>query len=163
VSLNVFLPPSSKFLLFSESVLRFSKTVGGNQSKLSNLEREERKKRESQNQVRERTRKRERERESERRTRRRRRRGFRNPKTFFERLPYDDHDSGVSESSGNQSVSKTSAADLLSQSQQIRFADQKKLLSEEEASAKQKTRKVVPAAAAAAASACVGFFWKLLL
>ncbi len=87
---------------------------------------------------------------------------MRNPKTFFERLPYDDDDSGVSESSGNQSVSKTCAADLLSESQQIRFADQKKLLREEEASAKQKTRKVVPAAAAAA-SACVGFFWKLLL
>jgi len=60
----------------------------------------------------------------------------------------------VSESSGNQSVSKTCAADLLSESQQIRFAGQKKLLSEEEASAKQKSRKVVPAAA----SACVGFF-----
>jgi HJR/Mrr/RecB family endonuclease len=88
----------------------------------------------------------------------RRRRGFRNPKTFFERLPYDADDSGVSESSGNQSVSKTCAADLLSESQQIRFAGQKKLLREEEASAKQKTRKVVPAAAAAAAaSACVGF------
>jgi hypothetical protein len=65
VSFNVFLPPSSKFLLFSESALRFSKTVGGKQSKLSNLEREERKKRESQNQVRERTRKRERERARE--------------------------------------------------------------------------------------------------
>jgi hypothetical protein len=156
VSFNVFLPPSSKFLLFSESALRFSKTVGGKQSKLSNLEREARKKRESQSRVRERTRKRERERERERRTRRRR--GFRNPKTFFERLPYDDDDdSGVSESSGNQSVSKTCAADFLSESQQIRFADQKKLLSEEEASAKQKTRKVVPAAAAVA-SACVGFF-----
>jgi hypothetical protein len=37
---------------------------------------------------------------------------------------------------------------LLSESQQIRFADQKKLLREEEARAKQKTRKVVPAAAA---------------
>ncbi len=78
---------------------------------------------------------------------------------FFERLPYDADDSGVSESSGNQSVSKTCAADLLSESQQIRFTGQKKLLREEEASAKQKSRKVVPAAAAAAAaSACVGFF-----
>jgi hypothetical protein len=61
----------------------------------------------------------------------------------------------VSESSGNQSVSKTCAADFLWESQQIRFADQKKLLREKEASVKQKTRKVVPAAAAAA-SACVG-------
>ncbi len=44
MSFNVFLPPSSKFLLFSESALRFSKTVGGNNPNCQTLrEKRERK------------------------------------------------------------------------------------------------------------------------